>query len=96
MTDITGSTQTRRVQIVNEKGLHARASAGLARLAEAYESDAAVRYNGEDADMRSVLDLLTLAAAKGAEVELCAEGPDAADLLDAAAALIANKFGEGA
>ncbi len=85
----------RHIEIVNERGLHARASVKVVELSERFACDATVRFNGERADPRSLMDLLTLVAAKGSVITVDAEGEDAAEYLDALEALIADKFGEG-
>lgn len=84
----------RRLQIVNVKGLHARASAKLQKLAGNFEARLIVHYGGEAANARSIMDLLMLGAAKGADIELEATGPDAEACVTAAASLIANGFDE--
>jgi phosphocarrier protein len=82
------------VTIVNRKGLHARASAKLSKLASEYQSTVIVSHDGQEADARSIMDLLMLVAAQGCEVELAANGPDAAEAVTAIASLIADGFGE--
>ncbi|MEZ5998747.1 MAG: HPr family phosphocarrier protein [Hyphomonas sp.] len=82
------------VTIINRKGLHARASAKLSKLAGEYESKVMVSHEGQEADARSIMDLLMLVAAQGCEVELHASGPDAAEAVTALASLIADGFGE--
>ena len=82
------------LKIVNVKGLHARAAARLSRLAGEFDSRVIVSHEGETADARSIMDLLMLVAHKGCEVELNAEGPDAAEAVTALASLIADGFGE--
>jgi phosphocarrier protein HPr len=82
------------VTIVNRKGLHARASAKLSKLASEFESKVIVSHEGQEADARSIMDLLMLVAAHGCEVELSASGPDAAEAVTAIASLIADGFGE--
>lgn len=84
----------RRVTIVNRKGLHARASAKLARLASEYEATIIVRHEGEAADARSIMDLLMLVAHMGCEIEISATGVQAAEAVEAIAALVAEGFGE--
>ena len=88
--------QTRKMLIVNERGLHARASAKVVELSERFACEATIRYNGDRADPRSLMDLLTLVAAKGAQIEVTAEGEDAADYLEALETLISGRFGEKA
>jgi phosphocarrier protein len=85
---------SRTLEIVNERGLHARASAKVVELSERFACDATIRYNGEWADPRSLMDLLTLVAARGSRVTVDAEGEDAADYLDALETLVAGRFGE--
>ncbi|MEM8634892.1 MAG: HPr family phosphocarrier protein [Pseudomonadota bacterium] len=82
------------VTIVNKKGLHARASAAFARLAGDYRSDITVRYNGETANGTHIMDLLMLAAHKGVEIEIMAEGEDANIAVAALQLLVSNGFGE--
>jgi phosphocarrier protein HPr len=84
----------RRVQIVNRKGLHARASAKLARLAMTLPAQVFVLRNGETANAHSIMDLLMLAAHQGSEVEVRASGPDAGPSVDAVCAMIEDGFGE--
>ena len=87
---------TREMEIVNERGLHARASAKVVELSERYSCEATISHDGEDADPRSLMDLLTLVASKGVTVTATAEGEDAAAYLDELEALIAGRFGEKA
>lgn len=89
------TTVQRRLRIVNRKGLHARASAKLARLATSLlPAKVFVLRNGDTANAISIMDLLMLAAHQGSEVDVKASGPDAAAAVDAVAALIADGFGE--
>lgn len=90
----TVTKASQRATIVNRKGLHARASAALSRLAGEFESMITVSHEGESADARSIMDLMMLVAHQGCEVELAAEGPDAAEAVTAIASLIADGFGE--
>ncbi len=83
-----------RVRIVNLKGLHARASAALSRLAGRYQSRITVSRDGVSADARSIMDLLLLVGSQGAEIEILAEGPDAEAAVTAIASLVADGFGE--
>lgn len=88
------SALSRRVEIINRKGLHARASAKLAKLAATLPCTVLVSLDGESADARSIMDLLCLAAQKGSFITLQAAGKDADAALDAVAALVADGFGE--
>ena len=84
----------RTVEISNRKGLHARASAALAREALKYQSTVMVSHEGAEADAASIMDLLMLTAHLGCTVELKAQGSDAEEAVEALAKLIANRFGE--
>lgn len=86
--------EIRRVVIVNRKGLHARASAKLAKLALSLPASITISYDGEKADARSIMDLLCLGAGVGDQIELSASGKNADAALDAIAALINDGFGE--
>lgn len=85
---------TRNFQIVNEKGLHARASAKLVEVVEEYNADAEVSRDGISASGDSIMGLLMLAASKGTSIEVETSGPDAAKLADALEVLVAERFGE--
>lgn len=80
--------------IVNEKGLHARASAKLVELVEGFDASAEVSRDGLSASGDSIMGLLMLAAARGSSITVETNGPDAAGLADAIEALVADKFGE--
>ena len=85
-----------RVTIVNRLGLHARAAAKLVRAAAAFRSTLRlVRADrGAVADAKSILSVLMLAAARGTELQITAEGPDEGQALDALCQLIGRGFGE--
>ncbi len=89
-----GETVSAQARIVNRKGLHARASAKLARLAATFDARVFVSHEGETGDARSIMDLLMLAAHTGCDVEIKAAGRDAREAVDAILALIADGFGE--
>ena len=82
------------LEIVNEKGLHARASAQLVELIEGYDSSVKVSREGETASGDSIMGLLMLAAAKGTTIDVCVEGADAEALAEAITELVVNRFGE--
>lgn len=84
------------LKIVNIKGLHARASAKLVEVVEAHDANATVSKDGLDANGDSIMGLLMLAASPGETITVETDGPDAEALLQAIAALVANKFGEDA
>ena len=88
-------TVHRELKIVNEKGLHARASAKLVEVMEGFDASAEVSKDGLSASGDSIMGLLMLAASKGSSIDVLTSGPDAAPLADAIEALVADKFGEG-
>lgn len=99
MTDNAGSTaETARetVLIINQRGLHARASAKfvnmVARLPEGV--DVKVIKDGTEAQGGSILGLMMLGAAKGDHVEIVVTGPDADAVLMKVAGLVKDGFGE--
>ncbi|KAA8610456.1 phosphate ABC transporter permease [Salipiger aestuarii] len=87
-------TVQRKLKIVNEKGLHARASAKLVEVVEGFDARAEVSKDGLSAGGDSIMGLLMLAASRGSFIEVETSGPDATALADALEALVANRFGE--
>ncbi|MEE4346759.1 MAG: HPr family phosphocarrier protein [Paracoccaceae bacterium] len=85
----------RSLKIINEKGLHARASAKLVEVVEGFDARAEVSREGQTASGDSIMGLLMLAASKGTTIEVQTNGPDAEALADALEALVADRFGEG-
>lgn len=83
------------LDITNIKGLHARASAKFVEVSERFDATAQVSKDGMSADGDSIMGLLMLAASKGTSIEVETKGPQADQLMDALAALVADKFGEG-
>ena len=84
----------RKLEIVNEKGLHARASARLVEVVEAHDATAELFKDGMNASGDSIMGLLMLGAGKGSVLELRTEGPEADKLAEALVALVADRFGE--
>ena len=82
------------VEIVNELGLHLRAAAAFAKLAERFESEVMLERDTLSVNGKSVIALVTLAAAKGANVRIVAEGEDADDAVGALVELVRERFGE--
>ncbi|WP_372615055.1 HPr family phosphocarrier protein [Aquicoccus sp.] len=87
-------TTLRQLTIVNEKGLHARASAKLVEVVEGFDAHAEIIKDGMSASGDSIMGLLMLAAPKGSTIDVQVTGPDAEALADALAALVADRFGE--
>jgi phosphocarrier protein len=84
----------RTLTIVNTLGLHARAAAKLVTLAGKFKCDIRAIKDGREVSGKSIMGVMMLAAAKGSRITLRAEGPDAAQALDALEALVARKFDE--
>lgn len=82
------------VEICNQLGLHLRAAAAFAKLAECFDSEITLERGSMSANGKSVIALVTLAAAKGSRVRVVAEGDDAEAAVGALVDLIANRFGE--
>ncbi len=80
--------------IVNEKGLHARASAKFVETVERFDATAQVSKDGMTVSGDSIMGLLMLAASRGTSIDVLTSGPDADALASALEALIANRFGE--
>ena len=82
------------LEIVNKLGLHARAAAKLIELASGFESRISIRSNDREADAKSIMRVMMLAASKGAHIEVVAQGADAAEAVDAIERLVADRFDE--
>ena len=82
-------------EIVNRLGLHARAAAAFVKTSNRYAAEVLVRKDGDEVNGKSIMGVLMLAAAKGSEIEVEAQGADAQECIDALGKLIADKFGEG-
>ena len=85
---------SRQVKVVNALGLHARAAARFVGVAGRFRSQIRVTRGQRTMDGKSILGLLLLAAARGTELTIAAEGPDEADAVDALVALVERGFGE--
>ncbi len=82
------------VQVLNRLGLHARAAARFVHLANRFSSRITVVKDGTRVDGKSILGLLTLAAAKGTRLRLAADGDDEREAVEKLADLVRNRFGE--
>lgn len=85
---------TRDLRIVNEKGLHARASAKFVEVVERFDAEAEVVKDGMTVSGDSIMGLLMLAASRGTSIRVTTKGQEAAALSDALDSLVANRFGE--
>ena len=90
------SEQRRTLTIVNERGLHARASAKLVEVASRWPDTTEIRVAKaeREVDGRSILDVMMLGAARGDEITLIVGGEDAPAAMEEIAALVENGFGE--
>ena len=87
-------TVVRTVEIVNERGLHARASAKFVKMAAGFDAEVRVSKDGQSVDARSIMGLMMLAAGIGTDIEISASGPQAAEAMAALTELVTLKFGE--
>ena len=98
MTEFDGPNETprlrRTVTVTNRLGLHARAAARFVKIAGSFDAEVEVTRNGTAVSGKSILGLMMLAAGPGAELELCALGPDAEEALEALARLVEGGFDE--
>ena len=86
--------KTASVTIINRLGMHARASAKFVTLAAQFKSDVTLGRNGQQANGKSIMGIMMLAAGKGTQVDLIVDGDDEDRALAALTELIANRFGE--
>lgn len=86
---------TRQVEIINKRGLHARASAKFVKAASGFDAEVKVSKDGQTVDARSIMGLMMLAAGTGCFIEIEAEGPEAGAAIEALVVLINNRFDEG-
>ena len=84
----------RELTICNKKGLHARASARFVQMVEKFDADVRVMRCGEIVGGTSIMGLMMLAASPGTTITVEATGKEAAEVIEALAALIEARFGE--
>ncbi len=84
----------RTVEVINERGLHARASAKFVKLAGEFDAEVTVTRDGQTVDARSIMGLMMLAAGPGSSIDIVAEGADAQAAVDALADLVSARFHE--
>ncbi|MBL1456826.1 MULTISPECIES: HPr family phosphocarrier protein [unclassified Methylophaga] len=87
--------QEQTFTIINRLGLHARAAAKFVTTASEFQADIQVSKDNRQVNGKSIMGVMMLAAAKGTEIQVTAEGEDAETALKAIGELIANYFGEG-
>jgi phosphocarrier protein HPr len=88
------SALSRQMQIVNRKGLHARATAKFVQCVDRFDADIKVSRCGETVGGDSIMGILTLGAGLGSTITVFASGAEAREALEALAELVANRFGE--
>lgn len=86
--------EKRTFKIKNKLGLHARPAAKLVGVSNQYEAKIIFERNGDQADGKSLLSILTLACPRGSRITIIAEGNDARDAIEALGKVIEDKFGE--
>ena len=86
--------KTAQVVIVNKLGLHARAAAKLVQLSSQFSSSISLEKDGEEADAKSIMEVLMLAGSKDSRLQIVAEGRDEAEAVEELRLLIANRFEE--
>ncbi|MDB5459560.1 MAG: HPr family phosphocarrier protein [Caulobacteraceae bacterium] len=87
-------TVARTVDIVNARGLHARASAKFVKLASTFDAEVSVSRDGATVDARSIMGLMMLAAGPGCQIEIAAEGPEAQLAVNTLVELVEARFDE--
>ena len=85
---------SRTVEIVNKRGLHARASAKFVKAAAAFDAEVRVSKDGQTVDARSIMGLMMLAAGPGSSIDIEAEGAEAEAAVTALEALVTARFDE--
>jgi len=91
---MTGGPFVRTVEICNERGLHARASAKFVKMASLFDAEVEVSRDGQTVDARSIMGLMMLAAGIGSEIEISATGPQAEEAVEALSRLVCERFEE--
>ena len=92
--DILDKALIRKVTIKNRAGLHARPISKFVEVASNYSASLTVRCNGQVVDGKSIIQLMTLAAGYGTEIELVSDGSDSTELLESLENLIVSGFDE--
>ncbi|KQZ82789.1 serine kinase [Mesorhizobium sp. Root157] len=84
----------RELRIINQRGLHARASAKFVQVASGFNATIDVEKDGVKVGGTSIMGLMMLAASPGCLIRVLAKGPDAAEAIEALEQLVATRFGE--
>lgn len=81
-------------EVINENGIHARPSASFVKIANQYQSDIKVAFDGNEVNGKSIMGLMVLAAGYGSKIKISAEGKDAKEAVEELGALITAGFNE--
>lgn len=84
----------RKMRIENETGLHARPAALLVQAVEGLDCDISLEKDGEKVDGKSIMGVMMLAAERGSEIVVSAQGPDAEKAMEEIGRIVSGKFGE--
>lgn len=88
------SRVVKKLEIKNKLGLHARAAALLVQTVNKFDAQVSFSKEGQTADGRSIMGVLTLAATQGSKIQVEASGEEAERVVRAIEKLIDNKFNE--
>lgn len=91
---MTADPLARDIPIVNQRGLHARASAKFVQTAGSFDACITVERDGMSVGGTSIMGLMMLAAGPGSKIRISASGPEASAALDALDELVSSRFGE--
>jgi len=94
MSDAAAGAVRRVLEIVNKKGLHARASAKFVQTVEKFDAEVTVTRGSESVGGTSIMGLMMLSAGTGTEITIEASGKQAAEIMDALVTLVTSGFGE--
>lgn len=94
MSEPSPADRTATLTIVNQRGLHARASAKFVKCVERFDAEVTVERDGQSVGGTSIMGLLMLAAGKGTQIVVSASGPEADAAIEALSTLVADGFGE--
>lgn len=86
---------SRNIEIINKLGLHARAAAQFVQLASSFASHIEIEKDNRRVNGKSIMGVMMLAASKGSNVSLHADGEDEEESIDKLEELINNRFNEG-
>ncbi|MCW8921998.1 MAG: HPr family phosphocarrier protein [Gammaproteobacteria bacterium] len=84
----------RNIKIINKLGMHARAAAKFVKLASTFQCQIEIERNGRRVNGKSIMGVMMLAASKGSDITIFADGDDATEGLDQLEELINNRFDE--